>query len=209
MVLDVQCLLPPIAPLVGRGIHHLVDASDVKLLHCGVVAIDREVRDLEDGSQPHRLAQSNSSQTYPSLIRIPRRRPMRNILLQRNRNLIAHHTLTRSIIERIRHILPMQRRRDRKIIRIRIIPVRLVQVARVACEHELGAERGGARDLVGVVLRLAAVEDGRVEGLGDIVADGGPGVESGEGVGEVLFQRGVVLDEGRGEEEALWSVAVR
>jgi len=51
-------------------------------------------------------------------------------------------------------------------------------------------------------LRLAAVEEGRVEGGRDVVEDGGEAVEGRQGTGQGGGDGGVVLVEGGGEEEA-------
>ena len=76
----------------------------------------------------------------------------------------------------------MQRGRDGEIVSVGVVAVGAVEVVGVAGEDELGGQGRGARDLVGVVLRLRAVEGGRVERLRDVVEDRRPGAESGEGV---------------------------
>lgn len=123
---------------------------------------------------------------HPLVIRRASHSKIGNILLQRNRNSGVRHSrknfIRRNIgvVESVLHIIAVQRGWDGEKVGVGFVAEGFVEVESVAGEGEFGGEGGGTVDVVGVALGLRAVEDGRVEGFGDVGEDFGVGADGGD-----------------------------
>jgi hypothetical protein len=79
----------------------------------------------------------------------------------------------------------------------------LVEVEGVAGEAELSDESGGTVDVVGVALGLGAVEDGRVEGVGEVVESLRVGADGWDGGSDLALDVGGIVGPWRSEEKTL------
>jgi hypothetical protein len=79
----------------------------------------------------------------------------------------------------------------------------LVEVEGVAGEAELGDESGGTIDVVGVALGLSAVEDSRIQGVGEVVESVRVGTDGGDGGCDLFLDVGGVVGPWRSEEKTL------
>lgn len=83
----------------------------------------------------------------------------------------------------------------------------LVEVVCVAHKGALGDCGGRAGDVRGVVLGLAAVEDGRVEGVFDVCESRWKRFDARQEVEDLILEAGGVLDVGRSEQDTLPKVS--
>ncbi len=128
----IQRLLPPIASIISSRIHHLTNPRNIQILHRSILPIDREERDAR-------------------LVGLPSRREVRDILLQRNGNLIVQHSWVRAVEVRIRYILSVNRRRDREVVCVCFVSVGFVEVEGIAGED---TTRGVNKFIIGEVVAL-------------------------------------------------------
>jgi len=191
LLLLIQNPLPPITPLIGRGIHLFRDARNIQILHRGVGAVHDEGR-------------------HARLVRGARLGEVGDVLLQGDgdgRAGIDWVGVRRAVVVGVSDVGAVQGRRHGEEVGVGGVGVGFVEVEGVAGEDEFRVQGGGARDLVRIGHGLAAVEDGRVEDVGDVVDHVRVGGDGGEGLEDCLAEGGVVLDEGGGEEEALGMIS--
>lgn len=98
-------------------------------------------------------------------------RKVDDVVLQRVCDGVILDKRARSVVIRVGNIVAVQRRRHGELIRIRFVVECLVQVEGVAGEDGFASECGGAADLIAVSCCLAAVKDGRIELVVDVVLD--------------------------------------
>jgi hypothetical protein len=99
----------------------------------------------------------------------------------------------------------VKRRRSREKVGVGLVFECLVEVEGVAGEAELGDESGGTVDVVGVALSLGTVEDGRVEGVGEVVESIRVGSDGGNGGSDLCLDVGGVVGP-RGSKEKTLSI---
>jgi hypothetical protein len=97
----------------------------------------------------------------------------------------------------------VERRRRGKQVGVGLVSEGLVEVEGVAGEAELGDKGGGTVDVVGVALSLGAVEDGRVQGVGEVVQSLRVGADGRDGGCDLSLDVGGVVGPRRGEEKTL------
>lgn len=188
--LSVQGLLPPVAPCIRRWISQLADTSDVQVLNGRILAVQIEVR-------------------YALLVGVAALRKVRDVLLQSNGNGRVGNTADRAsarlvgVVEGIWDIEAVQRRWCGEQVGVGLVVLRLVKVEGIAGEAQLRDESRSTVEIVSVTLRLAAVEDWRVECVGDIVEGFRVGTNGREGGGDLLLNTTAVVDVRRREEKAL------
>ena len=156
--LDVQHLLPPIAPAIGSRIRLLSDAGDIEFLDSRIISIYLKMRNT-------------------SLVRCTAFCELSNVLLKCHRNESARNTWVRSIIVCVRHVQSMQCWWDGKEVAIGVVAVCFVKIEGVTCEHHFGDQSRSASDLICIRHGLAAIEDWRVECIYDVVQDLGIGID--------------------------------
>lgn len=149
-VLRIKCLLPPVAPLVGGLI---IDGHN-----SGSIEVDQLVAISVVGELWHRRS-----------VGIAPLRKVDDIVLQSVCDCVILDGWAGSVVVRVWNIVAVQCRWHRKLVRIRFVVECLVQVECVAGEDRFASECSGAADLVAVSCCLAAIEDGRVEFVVDVV----------------------------------------
>jgi hypothetical protein len=188
--LSKQALLPPVTPLVGRRISQLANASNVQVLHRRVLTIQIEVRHTR-GVWVTFLCEG------------------RDVLLQGNCDSRVRHaadwagTGNVGVVESVRDVEAMERGRSGEQVGVGLVLECLVEVESVAGEAELGDESGGTVDVVGVALSLGAVEDGRVQGVGQVVESLRVGTDGGNGGCDLSLDVGGIVGPRRSEEKTL------
>jgi hypothetical protein len=142
-------------------------------------------------------------------IRVTTLRESRNVLLQRNSDSRVRNAADRagagdvSVVESVRDVEAVERGRGGEQVGVGLVVESFVEVEGVAGEAELGDDGGDAVEVVGVALGLAAVEDGRVEGGGQVVEGFRVGVDGWDGAGDLCLDAAAVLDVWRSEEKTL------
>lgn len=188
--LSVQGLLPPVAPCIRRRISQLADPSDIQVLDGRILAVQIKVR--------HAL-----------LVGVAALRKVRDVLLQSNGNGRIGNTADRAgarlvgVVEGVRDIEAVQRRWCGEQVGVGLVVLRLVEIEGVAGEAQLCDESRSAVEIVSVTLRLAAVEDWRVECVGDVVEGFWVGTNGRKGGGDLLLDTAAVVDVRRREEKTL------
>ena len=146
-----QRLLPPIAPLIRRRVPHRRESRDIQFQDRRVISISLKQR----------------QHAHP--VRVPAFRKRCDVPLQRLRDRRARDARVWAVVVGVRHVQAVQRRRDGEVVAVGVVAVGFAEVEGVARQHRFGDQGRGAGDLVRVRLGLAAVEDGRVECVGDVV----------------------------------------
>lgn len=142
-------------------------------------------------------------------VRVALLRKGRDVLLQRNGNGRVRHAADGAgacdvgVVESVRDVEAVQRRRSGKQVGVGLVVVGLVEVEGVASEAELGDESRGTVNVVGVALSLSAVEDGRVEGVGKVVESLRVGTDGGNGGCDLALDVGGVVGPRGSEEKTL------
>ena len=111
----VQCLLPPVAPVVRRRVHNLGDPGDIQIL-------DGRVRSV------HLKVRNTGSIRRAILCEI------RDIFLQSHSNLWGDNSRIGSIVIGVGHVFSMSCRRNAEEVGVCVVLVSFVKVKRVACE---------------------------------------------------------------------------
>ena len=101
----------------------------------------------------------------------------------------------------------MNCRRDSEEIGVGLVVESLVEVVRVAHESALRDCGSRAGDVRCVALSLAAVEDGRVEGVFNVCESRWERFDAGQKVEDLILEAGGVLDVGRSEQDPLRTVS--
>ena len=142
-------------------------------------------------------------------VRVAALREVRDVLLQRNSDSRVGHAAQDTgaghvgVIESVRDVEAVEGGRGGEQVGVGLVVVGLVEVEGVAGEAELCDKSGGTVDVVGVALSLAAVEDGRVQGVGEVVKSFGVGTDGGNGACDLLLDVAGVVNVRGSEEEAL------
>ena len=142
-------------------------------------------------------------------VRVALLRERRDVLLQRYGDSRVRHAADRAgagdvgVVESVRDVKAVEGGRGGEQVCVGLVVVCLVEVEGVAGEAELGDDGGDAVEVVGVALGLAAVEDGRVEGGGQVVEGFRVGVDGWDGAGDLCLDAAAVLDVWRSEEKTL------
>lgn len=97
--------------------------------------------------------------------------------------------------------------RNSEEIGIRLVVEGLVEVVRVAHESALRNCGGRARDVRCVVVSLAAVENGGVEGVFDVCESRWERFDARQKVEDLILEAGGVLNVGRSEQDPLQTVS--
>ena len=188
--LSEQALLPPVTPLVGRRISQLANASNVQVLHRRVLAIQVKVRHTRG-------------------VRVTLLRKGCDVLLQRDGDGRVRHAADWAgagnvgVVESVRDIEAVEGGRSGEQVGVGLVLECLVEVEGVAGEAELSDESGGTVDVVGVALGLGAVEDGRVEGVGEVVESLRVGADGWDGGSDLALDVGGIVGPWRSEEKTL------
>ena len=190
LYLSVQPLLPPVTPLVSHRIPQLANPRNIQVLHRRILPIKVKVR--------HTLR-----------VRIAALRESRDVLLQRNCNSRVRNAADGAgagdvgVVESVGDVEAVERGRGGEQVSVGVVVEGFVEVEGVAGEAELGDDGGDAVEVVGVALGLAAVEDGRVEGGGQVVEGFRVGVDGWDGACDLCLDAAAVLDVWRSEEKTL------
>jgi hypothetical protein len=163
----------------------LTDASDVQVLHRCVLTIQVEVR--------HTL----------------------RVLLQRNGDSRVGHAAESarachiSVVESVWDVKAVERGRSGEQVGVSLVVVRFVEVEGVAGEAQLGDQSRDTVDVISVALSLAAIEDGRVQGSGNVVEGLWVGTDGWDSGCDLFLDVGAVVDVWRSKQETLLKVRLR
>lgn len=142
-------------------------------------------------------------------VRVSALRESRDVLLQRNSDSRVGHTADGAgagdvgVVESVRDVEAVERGRSGEQVGVGLVVECFVEVEGVAGEAELGDDGGDAVEVVGVALGLAAVEDGGVEGGGEVVEGLWVSANGWDGACDLCLDAAAVLDVWRSEKQTL------
>lgn len=132
-----------------------------------------------------------------------------DVLLQRNGDGRVGHPTDRAsardvgVVESVWDVEAVERGRGGEEVCVGLVLECLVEVEGVAGEAELRDESRGTVDVVGVALGLGAVEDGRVQGGGEVVENIGVGTDGWDGACDLSLDVGGVVGPWGSEKKTL------